>query len=165
MALTKLNNQSLAAVTSAGIPIRSGTVLQVVSETSAATVNTSSASFVTTGLTATITPSSSSSKILILFNASMFNNLNASNAIATVFRGTVSGTNLGEAAFGFGSCYGDSALVKNTVAGSYLDSPSTTSATTYTVGMKTSGATSGDISSYFNVGAEKSVLTLMEIAG
>ena len=99
MALTKLNNQSLAAVTSAGIPIRSGTVLQVVSETSAATVNTSSASFVTTGLTATITPSSSSSKILILFYASMFNNLNASNAIATVFRGTVSGTNLGEAAF------------------------------------------------------------------
>ncbi len=30
MALTKLNNQSLSAVTSAGIPIRSGSVLQVV---------------------------------------------------------------------------------------------------------------------------------------
>ena len=164
MALIRLNNQSLSAVTSAGLP--SGPVLQVVSETSVAVVNTSSTSaYVTTGLTAAITPSSSSSKILVLFNASMFNNLNASNAIVTVFRGTVSGTNLGAAGYGFGSCYGDSALVKNTVAGSYLDSPSTTSATTYTVGMKTSGATTGDISSYFNVGAEKSVLTLMEIAG
>jgi hypothetical protein len=166
MALTKLNNQSLVAVTSAGIPIRSGSVLQVVSATHSTEVSTSSTSaYVTTGLTATITPSNSSSKILVLFNAPMYNNLNASNAIATVFRGTVSGTNLGTTGHGFGSSYGDSATVKNVVAGSFLDSPSTTSATTYTVGMKTSGATTGSISSYMCAGGEKAVLTLMEIAG
>ena len=44
---------------------------------------------------------------------------------------------------------------------SYLDSPSTTSAQTYTVAIKTDGVNGGK----FNVNNEVSTLVLMEIAG
>ena len=43
MALTKLNNQSLSAVTSAGIPIRSKSVLQVLNTVQTGTQGISAA--------------------------------------------------------------------------------------------------------------------------
>ena len=53
----------------------SGSVIQVVSSNLTSTVSTSSSSFVTTGLSASITPLSSSSKILVIVNGgSMYNN-------------------------------------------------------------------------------------------
>ena len=63
MALIKLNNQSLSAVTSAGLP--SGTVLQVVQGVKSDISTLTSTSFVDIGLSANITPSSTSSKILV----------------------------------------------------------------------------------------------------
>ena len=64
MALTKLNNQSLSAVTSAGLP--SGSVLQVLQAVKTDTFSTTSGTFVQVpDLTVTITPSSTSNKILI----------------------------------------------------------------------------------------------------
>ncbi len=67
MALIKLNNQSLSNITSAGLP--SGTVLQVQSAESTATQTISTNARVdATGLTVTLTPSSSSSKFLIMAN-------------------------------------------------------------------------------------------------
>ena len=135
-----------------------GHVLQVVSATGIG-VSTTSTSFVSSGLTATITPSSTSSKILILLNAAMYNSTTGIHSVATVFRGTVSGTNLGHSSFGFGSSYASGDLVKNNISANYLDSPSTTSATTYTVGIKT--INSG--TAIFSVNGETSVLTLMEI--
>ena len=150
MALTRLNNQALP----------SGSVLQVVSATGIG-VSTTSTSFVTSNLTATITPSSTSSKILILLNAAMYNGTTGMHAVATVFRGTVSGTNLGHSSYGFGTSYASGDLTKNNISANYLDSPSTTSATTYTVGIRSepSGTT------IISVNNEMSVLTLMEIAG
>jgi len=136
-----------------------GHVLQVVSASTGNNVSTTSTSFVTSNLTATITPSSTSSKILILLNAAMYNSTNSVHAVATVFRGTVSGTNLGHSDAGFGTSYADNALTKNNISANYLDSPSTTSATTYTVGIKT--INSG--TAIFSVNGETSVLTLMEI--
>ena len=135
-----------------------GHVLQVVSATGIG-VSTTSTSFVTSNLTATITPSSTSSKILILLNAAMYNGTTGIHAVATVFRGTVSGTNLGHSSFGFGTSYADNALTKNNISANYLDSPSTTSATTYTVGIKSQSAGTTVIS----VNNETSTLTLMEI--
>ena len=61
MGLTKLNNQSLSAVTSAGLP--AGSVLQVVTSTTSTEIANNTTSDVATGLSATITPTSSSSKI------------------------------------------------------------------------------------------------------
>ena len=64
MALTKLNNQSLSAVTAAGLP--SGTVLQVVQNTEEGTqTSTNSTSYVDANLNCSITPSSTNSKILV----------------------------------------------------------------------------------------------------
>ena len=66
MALTKLNNQSLSAVTSAGLP--TGSVLQVVyAETSSSNVSMLNTGWTAIGLTALITPSSTSNKILVDF--------------------------------------------------------------------------------------------------
>tara|TARA_Y100000385_G_scaffold75361_1_gene76183 strand:- start:7098 stop:7589 length:492 start_codon:yes stop_codon:yes gene_type:complete len=71
MALTKLNNQSLAAVTSAGIPIRSGSVLQVVQGTTQTQV-TMTNTYADMGLSVNITPKTSNSDIFILVNSQIY---------------------------------------------------------------------------------------------
>ena len=66
MALTKLNNQSLSAVTSAGLP--SGSVVQVVrvySPSEVPAIATSSTSWTASGIIASITPTKSGNLILI----------------------------------------------------------------------------------------------------
>ena len=71
MALTKLNNQSLTAVTSAGLPVSpvsAGSVLQTVAATYAtetSITSTTGGSGTSTGLSVTITPTSTSNKLLI----------------------------------------------------------------------------------------------------
>ena len=68
MSLTKLNNQSLTAVSSAGIPVASGSVVQTVSATYTTATNitgTAKGSGTSTGLSITITPKSVTNKLLI----------------------------------------------------------------------------------------------------
>jgi hypothetical protein len=75
------------------------------------------------------------------------------NANITLYRNS---TNLGNSNTGFG--YMTSSA--NTIPCiTYLDSPATTSSTTYTIYTKTSAGTV-----YINTGAETSTITLMEIA-
>ena len=65
MALIKLNNQSLANITSAGLP--SGTVLQVQSSVqTGSSIGQTGTTFTASGHTVTITPASSANKILIM---------------------------------------------------------------------------------------------------
>ena len=75
------------AITRADLP--AGSVLQVVSATKTdASFSTTSQSFTTvTGLTATITPTSTSSKILVFCNASMSCNVSAGTGYARLARG------------------------------------------------------------------------------
>lgn len=154
MALTKLNNQSLSAVTSAGLP--SGSVLQVVSNFITSDFNTASTSFVTTGLAQAITPSSTSSKILATVSIGSWYIASGGSCNATIYRGS---TNIGNGAAGL-MHLGVPAL-NIPCTGQVLDSPSTTSATTYTVYVKTSGHTT-----YISYPAYGHfTLTLMEIAG
>ena len=71
MALTKLNNQSISAITAAGLPVLTsdklptGSVLNTVHVQSGITYNHNSSADTNTNITAQITPSSTSSKILI----------------------------------------------------------------------------------------------------
>ena len=67
MAIIKLNNQSVSALTAlpAGL---GGKILQVVTVNHEPEATSSSTSYSDTGLTASITPSSSSNKILIIVN-------------------------------------------------------------------------------------------------
>jgi len=70
MALTRVNNQALTNVTSAGLP--TGSVLQAKTATKTDTQSTTSNSFTDiTGLSVSITPSSTNSKILVLCTVCM----------------------------------------------------------------------------------------------
>ena len=160
MALSKITNNGVAT---SGLP--AGSVVQVVSTTYNTTQSATSTTWVDTGLTASITPTSASNKILVMISGSMYNNAAAAHAALTVFRGNSStGTNLdpnGAAGIGFGSAYGDGTAMKANVVGFVLDSPSTTSSTTYTAAIRRDG-TSTTI--YLNVNQDAASLTLMEIA-
>ena len=138
-----------------------GHVIQTVYSSSATNESTTSTSFVNTSFAATITPTSSSSKILVTVNASLFSNTADRHAVAGIFRGDVSGTGLGSGTYDIGSAYGGNSNSKGYVCCSILDSPSTTSATTYTVGLRRNGS-SGIV--YINVNAERSTMVLQEIA-
>ena len=72
MALTKINNNTLSAVTTLPAAIATGKVLQVVETRLTTVLSTTSSSWAaTTGLNASITPSSTSNKVLILLNPTL----------------------------------------------------------------------------------------------
>lgn len=117
----------------------SGKILQVVQGVLATRASTTSATFADTGLTVSITPSATTSKILVMATIGdvgaatvagiiAFNLVRNSTAIA---QGTASGsstvTTMGAGGFGdLNANFGSQAMT-------YLDSPATTSATTYKV--------------------------------
>ena len=130
-------------------------VLQVVTATYATATTTTSASYVTTGLTASITPKSTTSRVLIL-TMQAANGNPTDETCFTIFRGTVADTNLGVAA-GMGTLLN----TYETVSLSFLDSPSTTSAQAYTVGFKN---LSGAGTSRVQTGNRTASITLIEIS-
>jgi len=154
---------SNAAIAGSKLVMPTGSVLQVVSASLQDEASTTSGSFVSSGLTATITPSSASNKILVTMSAA-FESTSSGNAVATIFRGTISDTNLGGNLYGYG--YHKVGTAGNASA-TELDSPNTTSAQTYTVGIRNDagGNTNICMGSGTNANTSRSTLTLMEIAG
>jgi hypothetical protein len=138
-----------------------GTVLQVVQATTSTNTTTTSTSFVTTNLTASITPKFSTSKILVVVSAQGYIAGPNTSGIYTVFRGTVAGTNLGDATWGFVNLFCSGSAVTGSVSIYYLDSPATSSSQTYTYAMRSEGGTT----THINANGQKSTITLMEIAG
>jgi hypothetical protein len=126
---------------SGGVPVWSapaggGKVLQVVSTTYSTGFSTSTDSFSDTGLTLNITPSSATSKVLILVtqNGCYKNANNSTNGFEIeLLRG---GTSLIQ--FAQSSGYTASALwnVIGSASCEFLDAPATTSATTYKTRMR-----------------------------
>ena len=152
-------NSLLAPLALTGTQLGTGKVLQVVSAGYGTSTSTTSTSYVTTNLTATITPSSASSKIVVLVSLPI-QCPSAQNTFVTLFRGTVAGTDLAASANGFALVSTQSGGVLNeSVAICHNDSPITTSAQAYTVGMKVSGGTGTAFLSTTTGG-----ITLMEIS-
>lgn len=121
-------------VPASGMP--TGSVIQVVQFSgNPGTFSTSSTSYVATNTTATITPQFSTSKILIFYNAVLYGNQTSAQPVHTVYRNAtdLAPTN----ARGLGQIYSASGGIQAHGTGIYLDSPATTSATTYTVYVKT----------------------------
>jgi len=116
-----------------------GKVLQVVNATYSTEFTSSSVTFADTGLTATITPTLSTSKVLVLVSANGIGKNGADTAFGgRILRGATT-------IFTFeGGGGNDATAGRNIVGGtsaSYLDSPATTSATTYKVqGQSTDNA-------------------------
>ena len=119
-----------------------GKVAQVVQATYAIAVSTTSTSYVTTGLSATITPSSSSSRVMVQVTNTLRTAGNELHYI-TLFRGTVAGTNLAtNVTKGFTQYVVNLANTTVPLGINYVDSPATTSATTYTLGFRSGSAVS-----------------------
>jgi hypothetical protein len=145
-----------------------GNVLQVVSGTDASAVNITSTSMTDTGLSASITPSATSSKILVLINHNAF--VWGPGAVpfayfqvlrdSTNISGGGDGIAFGMKAYlhGDGNNYKGEPLVFN-----HLDSPSTTSSVTYKTQARYAGSGSGYIRTAYNDQVDS--LILLEIGG
>ena len=155
-----------------------GKVLQVITGTTSTRVESSSTTYADTGLSVTITPSSSSNKILI--KGSLYVGQNYWQTRGRILRDSTA-IGLGETAGSRipvtwnNNTYDGSSntqYVMNSVSFEFLDSPSTTSQITYSLdlgGYSTSytvylnrSHSDTDASTYF--GRPISTLTLMEIA-
>ena len=158
----------------------SGSVIQVASTTKTDTFSASiaaGASTAITGLSATITPTASSSKILVMAFVPMGISVADSGPYLTLYRGAT--------AVGVGAAAGSRQTVTTGMMGnsnlgtlgsaalSFLDSPSTTSATTYSVNVSHSSSVtrtvvvnrSSDDTDNIYWARSSSSITLMEIAG
>jgi hypothetical protein len=143
-------------VAAAALP--AGTVLQVVSFASSNTTSTSLSTYQPTALTASITPKFATSKIYIMVSGQVDSTVSATQVNVTVFK---NGVNLVGSA-GFTSLYSSASRIIGNESLSYLDSPATTSATTYAVYFL-SGSSTGPV--VFNFSNSTGSITLMEIAG
>lgn len=123
--------------------ISGGKVLQVVTATKTSAQSTSSSSFTDiTGLSASITPSSTSSKILIQYVTNMGVEVGTNRGAIQLVRGTTAiaiGDTASNRARVTATAYGGNTDDAENLAGSWLDSPSTTSATTYKLQCRTTG--------------------------
>ena len=151
-----------AASAGSKLVMPTGSVLQVVYGTTNSEISTSSSSYVATNLEATITPSSSSSKILVTYSGTFYH-YSGVQASSTVYRGSTDIASVGSGQGVMRSWF------ENTRGfflhqGQLLDSPNTTSATTYKVYVKKN---SGDYTIDFTTSAANTFpsITLMEIAG
>ena len=138
----------------------SGSVIQTVSVKVNTQSSTTSSSFQNTALTLAITPTSSSNKILIYFSIPMFNTTANCHSLVGLYRGDNTGTLLTQN-FGLGGVYAGNTSSGGSISCSgLLDSPNTTSATTYTVcHASINGGTS-----YAMINNGTGILTLQEIA-
>jgi len=156
----------------------SGSVLQVVSTTKTDTFSSStSGSWVdVTGLTAAITPTSSSNKILVTVMCSVGNSGTGTRSGMKLLRGSTdiaiadAASSRERASFGTFNAHGNGSNQQVPAYVQFLDSPSTTSETTYKIQLHT-----GDSSTMYvnrtgedgdNSGEKRGVstITLLEVA-
>jgi hypothetical protein len=107
-----------------------GTVLQIVEGSTTTVTSSSSATFATTGLEATITPKSTSSKVLIHVSHTSCSKSagNGGNSLGLKLQRNTSDISTLQ---GFGGYTNTTLLLNFSVFNTYLDSPSSTSALTY----------------------------------
>jgi hypothetical protein len=160
-----LTNKSIVATqltgTIASARLPTGSVLQVVNATTTTTTTTTSATPVDTALSATITPTSSTSKIFVLVSSN-----GQTSKVVSVVNGDMyfyivrGATQLTSSRLGinFGvATWNDFFPAQNCFT--YLDSPATTSATTYKMQISVGGGQSLTVPT-----ASSATMTLMEIA-
>ena len=150
-----------------------GKVLQVISTVKVDTFTTASTSLVdVTGLSATITPSSASNKILVNVQFHAGNDGAGQSCYFSLFRGATEiggGTASSLRPSRFTMIFNASLAAGFYCGGQVLDSPATTSATTYKIQMRVSGDTgcvgrTGNDDDSANRPRFASTITLMEIA-
>lgn len=143
-----------------------GKVLQVVEGSSTTEKAIATTTLTDTNLTATITPSSTASKILVLVNQNVWHSrVNKETwVIAALLRGSTTLTQNDYASYTYVDY--NATLTVLSLAGqismSYLDSPSTTSATTYKI-QGALGTTTNSANSKWQLASARSSIILIEI--
>ena len=153
---------STGIITGLDIPksqLPAGNILQVVNANTSTGVNNTTATYIDSGLTATITPTSATSKILVLVNQTgLFKVTTNTWLLLKLFRNTTDLSTFG-AVIGY-----TNSTTENTVGACsccYLDSPATTSATTYSTKLANQTGT-GQVGVQRN--SSMSTITLMEVS-
>lgn len=142
------------AITSA-TAFPAGHILQVVQGTATASLTLTSTSYVTCGLSATITPALTSNKVLATYCITMDSDAGGTAAQFALYAG---GSNIVDKSH---YAHGASTRIITSATLSYLHSPSTTSAITYELFAKKNSGTQF-LTRYGNT---MSTMTLMEIKG
>lgn len=151
--MSQLRTNSIVPVGGVPAGASGGGIVQIVKTSSSTQFSTSSTSYQDT-ISASITPRSTSNKILVIATAPVLSQ-STSEVHTIIVRGTT--TICGPVKNGASTMWGSATMV-------YLDSPATTSSTTYKIQFKSSlGATvylgTGDTN------GENVNLTLLEISG
>jgi hypothetical protein len=157
--LAVLQTNGSGVLSFAGVSASAGQVIQVITATDSTTRATNSQTFVTASntLSVTITPSSASNKIFVIATATLYHATDTGKI--TIFRGA---TNLGTASHGLAEVWnGASAGITAPACISILDSPATTSATTYQVYIRSNNT--DNVGLGFN--STKHSITCFEIKG
>lgn len=147
---------------------QSGGVVQVIQSTKTNTTTSSSGSYIDVGLTATITPKFSTSRIFVITSFAMASDTGSANIYMRI-RNTTTGTTVSSDPYHIVRWPADSQAPYycQRINLTQIDSPATTSATTYSIQMYTN-AGSFQINMASNVGGGVtglvSTITLMEIA-
>ena len=157
-----INSGATLDATGATVTGAIGKVLQVVSA-SVGNVSTTSTSYADTGLTVDITPAATSSKVLVLVNmVGLSKGAQLSSINMVLVRDSTDILEF-EALAGYTASTNENAV--GGTGGTYLDSPSTTSATTYKVQWAlAAGTTSYQIGAWYSGSIRPlSTITVMEI--
>jgi hypothetical protein len=150
---------------------KAGNVIQVVQATTQTQVSNSTTTYADSGLTANITPTSSSSKILILvsqpfsfYRASdnQFGGFQIVRNSTAIYTPVQDGTSSFELGLSIGGA--TSVQLYNRYTACYLDSPATTSSTTYKTQMRSYYTSNGAYIIAQNSNGTASII-LMEVAG
>jgi len=150
-------------------PAVGGKVLQVVSATHSTQATSTSTTWADTGLTATITPSLATSKILVLMTTPFYNQRDnvSNNAGLRLLRGStfIFGDSAASAPGTWQGHYDSLATGQNfrrTASFTYLDSPNTTSATTYKTQLAVQSAANDGLART-SESSETATIILLEI--
>jgi hypothetical protein len=154
MAIIKANNQTLSGITSLPTGL-GGKVLQFVRTSTTTAFSTTSTSFQSTNCSATITPSSTSSKIVGFAQGMMYQSNTNHESQYVIFRDS---TNLNGEVWSFGESNNTGGSF-SPMTFSFSDAPSSTSALQYILKLKTSNV-NNSVNFY-----RQQFMTLMEIAG
>jgi hypothetical protein len=137
---------------------KAGNVIQVVNATTSTQTSTGSSTYTDTTLSASITPTSSSSKILVIINQNGVSKSTGNTYVGLQLVRNSTSLVVFETQLG----YTNSALETNAASGvNYLDSPATTSSTTYKTQFRSPNSTNF---ATVQTGSAVSSITLMEIA-
>jgi hypothetical protein len=138
-----------------------GSVLQVVNATYSTATSTTSGSLVNTGLTATITPKFATSKILVIVDQVGCGKQTSSNLALALIRNSTTLINF-ETIGAYTNTSNPNYI--GTCSANYLDSPATTSATTYKTQFSSGDGTTAVWVQQINGPSCTSTITLLEIA-